>query len=654
MTDRTPDTQSASPSIPAPIAATLAEPLEAASGRAGPDRELAHEIEQDRRSTSSETRCDGDNDGASEKSSGGKATGGGAESEGARDGSGLASHHENGLQDQSGYLPVKQLIVVFASLQLAVFLAFLDQTVVSTLLPRISAAFNAGRSSSFVAAMYLLTSTAFQPIWGRLSDIFGRKVTLIACVTGFAIGSLACAVAQSMLQLIVFRGLQGVGGGGLLTLVLIIVSDTVSLKDRGKYQGITEATILVGNACGPLLGAVFAEKTTWRWAFYINLPLSAVTIAVIAFFLPLKAVTGSMKTKLKQIDYGGALLSMAGSVLVILPLNWGGTSFPWVSGPVLGCLISGVVVFGIFLFWEGKVAKIPVVPPFIFRQRTVSTVFLNTFLAGGAILTQVYYIPQYLQVARGVSPIRSGVLILPLLCFITAFVFLTGQLIARIGRYKPSICVGYAIWTLGLGLLSSISATTSEAKLIGFMIVTAAGQGQTLQSSLVAAQSAVKRSEMSVVTSTRNFMRSLGGTVFLVVAATIINNTLRSHLSPLGYSSSLIDALIDDPTGIWHATSSASSIALYELSEDEKAQIVDGYVRGFRTMFHVLTAMIGVNFIAATLLIETHSLKSKDDAALKEKGKEISRRRKEKKQDRKAKRTRPAHDDEDLEKQEDS
>ena len=153
---------------------------------------------------------------------------------------------------------------MFASLQLAVFLAFLDQTVVSTLVPTISAVFDAGRSSSFIAAAYLLTSSAFQPIWARLSDVFGRKVTLIACVTCFAIGSLACAVAQSMTQLIIFRGMQGVGGGGLLTLVLIIVSDVVSLKERGKYQGVTEATILVGNAGGPLIGAAFAQSD-WRW-----------------------------------------------------------------------------------------------------------------------------------------------------------------------------------------------------------------------------------------------------------------------------------------------------------------------------------------------------------------------------------------------------
>ncbi|GAA6005289.1 hypothetical protein JCM11491_002647 [Sporobolomyces phaffii] len=617
--------------IAAPIRATLAEPLEAASGRAGVEA-LAREIERDddQRSLGSRTRVEG-SDVESLKGDLGAAD----EVQDGRKEKALDSHHANGLEDQTAYLPVKRVMVVFASLQLVVFLAFLDQTVISTLLPAISSAFNSGRSSSFVAAAYLLTSSAFQPIWARLSDVFGRKVTLVACVTSFAIGSLACAVAQSMTQLIVFRGLQGVGGGGLITLVLIIVSDVVSLKDRGKYQGVTEATILVGNAAGPLLGGLIAQKD-WRIAFWINLPLSAICITIIFWLLPLKAVTGSMKAKLKQIDYGGCLLCMAASVLIILPLNWGGTSFPWVSGPVLGCLISGFVVCVLFLVYEGKVAKIPVVPPFIFRQRTVATVFFNTFCAGGVILSQIYYIPQYLQVARGVSPVRSGVLILPLLCFITLFVFITGQLIARTGRYKPSICVGYAIWTVGLGLLSSISDSTSQAKLIGYMIVTAVGQGQSLQSSLVAAQSAVSRSEMSVVTSTRNFMRSVGGTVFLVVSATIINNSLRSHLSPLGFSSSVIDALIDDPTGIWRQPQAATgAVDVFSLSTGEKHEVIQGYVNGFRIMFHVLTALIGANFIAATLLIEQNSLKNKDDDALKQKGKDLIELRKAKQEAKK-------------------
>ncbi|GJN87561.1 hypothetical protein Rhopal_000515-T1 [Rhodotorula paludigena] len=535
----------------------------------------------------------------------------------------LATHHANGLVDQTSYMPVKQILVVMLSMQLAVLLSFLEQTIVSTALPTISAAFDDGRSSAFVPAMYLLTSTALQPVWGRLSDIFGRKYTLLACMSIFIIGSLGCAVAQTMLQLIVLRGLQGAGGGGLLTLVLIIVSDIISLKDRGKWQGVTEATILVGNAIGPLVGGAIAQHTTWRWVFWLNLPGGGLAILVMAFFLPLKAVKGDVKQKLRQIDYGGALLTCFATVLVILPLNWGGTSFDWVSGPVLGCLLSGVVLFGVFILYEWKVAKIPVVPPFIFKNVTVSAIFFTTFINGACILTQVYYLPQYLQVARGYSPTKSGALIIPQLATTTIFVFFSGQLVSRVGEYKPSICVGYAIWAVGLGLLSTLDEKSSIGKIIGFQLVNGAGQGQTLQTSLVAAQAAVARSEISVVTSVRNFMRSLGGTVFLVIAAAILNNTLRSQLTSHGFDSSTISTVIDDPASIWTSTSAFSAA--------EKTQIILGYVQGFHTLFHVLCGVVGLDFIVAVLFIKRHSLSRGDEEALKQRGKEWVSHRKEKK-----------------------
>ncbi|GAA5918979.1 hypothetical protein JCM1841_002670 [Sporobolomyces salmonicolor] len=624
-----PDSDGAPGSIPALIEETLREPLEVAAGR-GPVEEVAAKTEAMR------ATGHGSVVGVVEKERGGAAQGGlrrgsesgdsveKKESSAAEEAPAVSTHHANGLVDQTQYMPVRRVITVFLAMQLAVLLSFLDQTIVSTSLPNISAAFDAGRSSSFVAAAYLLTSTAFQPIWGRLSDVFGRKVTLIVCVVFFTIGSLACAVAQSMLQLIIFRGLQGVGGGGLLTLVLIIVSDVVTLKERGKYQGITEATIMIGNGIGPIIGGVFAQKVSWRWM------IAGLSIIVIALFLPLKQVKGSMKKKLKQIDYGGSFLTMSASVLLILPLNWGGTSFPWVSGPVLGCLIAGVVTFAIFFVWEGKIAKIPVVPPAIFKQRTVATIFYNTFCSGATILVQLYYIPQYLQVARGYSAIRSGVLILPQLVLTTFWVFVTGQLIARTGQYKPSICVGYAIWTIGLGLLSTIDQHTSDARLIGFLIINATGQGQTLQSSMVAAQAAVARSEMSVVTSTRNFCRSLGGTIFLVIASAILNNTLRSNLNRLGFASSIIDSLIDDPTGIWRVTADNGSM-LFDLSATQKSQIIEAYVKGFHTLFRVFVGLIGCNCITATLLIERHSLDRKDEDALKQRGKDWVEKQKAKK-----------------------
>ncbi|GAA6027910.1 hypothetical protein JCM8097_001777 [Rhodosporidiobolus ruineniae] len=616
--------------VPEPIQETLREPLVAAAAKSNP-ADVVGEIEQRKEhgeeTSSQHTAVDhrpGPSGGDSSKEDG-HATGSEEEKEAE-----LATHHANGLVDQTSYMPVRQILVVFMSMQLAVLLSFLDQTIVSTALPNISAAFNAGRSSAFVAAAYLLTSSAVQPVWGRLSDVFGRKVTLIACVVIFTIGSLACALAQTMLQLIIFRGMQGVGGGGLLTLVLIIISDIVSLKDRGKYQGITEITIMIGNGVGPVLGGVMAERLSWRWCFWINLPVAGASIVIIALFLPLKKVRGSAVEKLKKIDYGGAALTVSATVLLILPLNWGGTSFPWASGPVLGCLIAGFFTFGLFMVYEWKVAKIPICPPYIFKNRTVSAVFFTTFLNGATILCQLYYLPQLFQVVRGDSAIRSGVLIIPQLVTTTVFVATSGQLVARLGEYKVFICAGYAIWTIGLGLLSTLDEHSSTAKIVGFQLINGMGQGGTLQTSMVAAQAAVDRSDMSVVTSCRNFFRSLGGTIFLVIAATILNNNLRSKLTPLGFSSTTIDSVIDDPVGIWRTTTNTGS-DLTSLTGTEKAQIISAYVEGFHRLFYVLIGLIGLNCIVATLLIGRHTLRRKDEDALKAKGKEWVDRQKAKK-----------------------
>ncbi|GAA6031810.1 hypothetical protein JCM8097_002002 [Rhodosporidiobolus ruineniae] len=549
----------------------------------------------------------------------------------------LPTHHANGLVDQTSYMPFRSIIVCFLSMQLTVLIYFLEQTIISTALPNISAAFNAGRSSSFVAAAYLLTSSAMQPVWGRLSDVFGRKVTLLTCLTIFLIGSLACALAQTMLQLIIFRGMQGFGGGGLLTLVFIIVSDIVSLKNRGVYQaatsqmvstsppsafsGITEVSIMIGNGTGPVLGGVLAERLGWRWCFWINLPVGGAAFLALLLFLPLKPVKGRMKEKLKKVDYGGALLTLAATVLVILPLNWGGTSFPWVSGPVLGCLLSGIVLFAVFALYEWKVPKVPVVPPFIFRNQTVSVVFVTTFFSGATTLVQTYYLPQYFQVARGKGAILSGVLIIPQLVTVTLMVAVSGIVVSRTGQYKPLVFVGFAVWTVGLGLLSTLNEHSSMARIVGFQLLNGAGQGCTLQTTVVAAQAAVERSEMSVVTSVRNFVRALGGTVFLVVASTIINNTLRSHLTSHGFSASTISSIIDDPTAIWRSATNAEG-PLTSLSSSAKTTIVQSYVAGFHKLFYVHAALIGACFVIALFGVGQHSLTREEDAELKERGRE--------------------------------
>lgn len=237
--------------------------------------------------------------------------------------------HKTSLQDQTNLLPRRQLIIVFLGLSVAISLSLLDQTVVATALPTISAAFNRATDSSWVATSYLLTSTAFQPIFGRMSDIFGRKRTILFAMVVFFIGSLACAVAHTMTQLIIFRAIQGMGGGAIISLVMIIVGDVVSLEERGKYQGIIAANVAVSNGIGPLLGGAICDNTTWRWVFWFQLPLSGVAIAVVAFLLPLKHVKGSTISKLKKVDYAGSFLTLSSSILLLVGLNFGGVKYAW-------------------------------------------------------------------------------------------------------------------------------------------------------------------------------------------------------------------------------------------------------------------------------------------------------------------------------------
>ncbi|SCZ93180.1 BZ3500_MvSof-1268-A1-R1_Chr6-2g08512 [Microbotryum saponariae] len=563
----------------------------------------------------------------------------------------LPARHSNNLQDQTNYLPVRQILIVFAAMQLAVLLSFLDQSMLSSALPTISAHFGAGRSSSWVASAYLLTTTAFQPILGRFSDIFGRKLTLQGCILVFTIGSVACGVAQTMKQLIFFRALAGVGGGGLITLVFIIVSDIVSLKDRGKYQGITEMTIILANCAGPIIGGVFAQKLSWRWIFWLTVIIAPIGIVIVQIFLPLKAVKGSMRTKLAQIDYVGSLLTIGACTLILLPLNWGGVTFSWNSPRVLGCLIGGFVCFVVFMLYEWKVPKIPVIPMYIFKIRTAASVFASTTISGGTLMAQVFYVvrlassvlswhprvlipshvqPQFLQIVRGVSPIRSGVLFIPLLMMVTLMVFCTGQGIARTGEYKIFIVCGYAIWSIGLGLLSTLNESSSTAKLVGFLIITGFGQGQTLQSSLVAVQAAVQRADMSVATSTRNFLRAFGGTLSLAIASTIINNTLKHTLLPEGFEGNLVGKIIDSPTEIWQATT-VDGQTLFALPAQQKVEIIAAYVKGFRVVFIVFASLQAFNFVITMIFMERLNLVRKDEEALKERGTQMLQERKRKK-----------------------
>ncbi|EPQ31456.1 uncharacterized protein PFL1_00791 [Pseudozyma flocculosa PF-1] len=526
------------------------------------------------------------------------------------------------LSDQTNYLPRKQVILVFAGLSCALFIALLDQTIVSTALPTITRAFGAGADASWLSTSYLLTSTAVCPLYGRFSDIFGRKVCMVFSLSLFLVGSILCSAAQSMTQLIVFRAIAGVGGGGIITLVMVIVSDVVSLRERGTYQGVLGMVVAISNSGGPLVGGALASAN-WRLCFIIAIPIIVLALVAVILLLPLKKVEGSVRSKLAKIDYLGVALVLAGTVLMLLGLNWGGQTFPWTDARVLGTLISGGVLYLVFAYVEAKVVPLPLVPMRLFRNRTVASVLVQTACSGGIFYLLLFFVPQYTQVVKGFSGILAGVCLIPLMALQAVTSTAAGILVSKTGRYKAFIVGGFAIFSVGVGLLALLDVDTPTGEVIGFLILAGFGAGGTLQTTLVAAQNAVDRKDLAVVTSTRNFTRLFGGVLALAASYTILNNSVRNHLR--GVDESVIRQVISDPT----------SIRTGPFSAQLREELLAAYVAAFRNVFYFGLAMILVAFLLTLFFLEELPLDKADDKQRKEEGKQWIEERKSKKQARK-------------------
>ncbi|KAL7277563.1 hypothetical protein ACG7TL_008486 [Trametes sanguinea] len=535
------------------------------------------------------------------------------------------------LTDQTNLLPRRKVIAVFFGLSLCILVSTLDSTIVATALPTISAAFNAGSIVSWVPSAYFLTSTAFQPIYGRFSDIFGRKATLCMAMGIFMIGSLAAGFSQTIIQLIVLRGLAGAGGGGIVSMAQIVISDVVSLRDRGKYQGIIGVVVAFGFAVGPLLGGVLAEKAGWRWCFWVTLPVSACAVAVVLLILPLKAVEGNIAQKLAAVDYLGTALTLMSCTLIILPLIWGGVTFPWTSPVVLAPLFAGALVVALFCLWEWKGARLPIVPMYIFKRVTVTGVYITMLINGFVFYSALFYLPQYFQVGLGYSAIRSGIFLLPVLVSQTLASFISGQIITWTGRYRATIYIGFGIWAVACGCLSTVTPATPKGLLVFFMLLAGTGAGGTLQTTTVAAQASVSRRDMSVVTAVRNFIRLLGGTLSLAIGATIINNSLRHYMTSIGLHSSTISTIVDDPTVLGARTAATdSTLGDLGISAEVADRILGAYIKGFRSVFLLNASLNAVATVAAIALIRHTDLNRGDEDELRKQAAEESARASEK------------------------
>ncbi|MEV0554711.1 MFS transporter [Streptomyces sp. NPDC050597] len=442
--------------------------------------------------------------------------------------------------------PKGGVLVSIGALLLGLLLAALDQTIVSTALPTIVSDLGGLDHLSWVVTAYLLASTAATPLWGKLGDQYGRKKLFQTAIVIFLIGSALCGMAQNMPQLIAFRALQGLGGGGLIVLSMAIVGDIVSPRERGKYQGLFGAVFGASSVLGPLLGGLFTQHLSWRWVFYVNLPVGIVALAVIATVLRIP-----VRAQKHTIDYLGTFLIAAVATCLVLVASLGGSTWAWGSAQIVGLAVLGAVLAVAFVAVEQRAAE-PVLPLKLFRIRTFTLAAAISFIVGFAMFGAMTYLPTFLQVVHGISPTMSGVHMLPMVAGLLVSSTVSGQIVSRTGRWKVFPIAGTGVTALGLLLLHQLDENSSAAEMSSYLLVFGLGLGLVMQVLVLIVQNAVSYEDLGVATSGATFFRSIGASFGVAIFGTVFASRLGSELTSALRGQDLppslgVDALKSDP-----------------------------------------------------------------------------------------------------------
>ena len=477
---------------------------------------------------------------------------------------------------------------VFAALMLGMFLAALDQTIVSTALPTIVGELGGLEHLSWVVTSYLLATTASTPLYGKLGDMYGRKPVFLVAIVIFLVGSMLSGLSQTMGELIAFRAVQGLGAGGLMVGAQAIIADVVPPRDRGRYMGLIGSVFAVASVAGPLLGGFFVEALSWRWVFYVNLPVGVIAVLIIVFRLHLHT-----PAQRHAIDYLGATLLTAGVSAIILLTTWGGSEYAWGSATILGLGVAGIVLIGLFIAQEAR-AQEPIIPLNLFRSSVFTVASSLGFLIGLAMFGAITFIPVFLQLVYGVSPTSSGLRMLPLMAGLLAASIIGGRTISRIGRYKPFPIAGCAVTTVGMFLLSQLEVDTPPWLASVYMLVVGVGIGLVMQVLVLAVQNTAPPKDIGVATSAATFFRSMGGSLGVALFGAI-------------FASRLADELAQFPPEIASRFSGGLNIspdAVHSLPPEAQQDFLSAFVAALSPVFLVGAVLTAIAFALAWFLRE--------------------------------------------------
>ncbi|KLU92882.1 hypothetical protein MAPG_11827 [Magnaporthiopsis poae ATCC 64411] len=487
-----------------------------------------------------------------------------------------------------------QTAVIVMTLAATLFVAALDISIVTVSIPAIALEFQSTVGFTWIGSAYLLANASTAPIWGKISDIWGRKQILLLAVVIFWIGSLLCALSVSMTMLIVSRAVQGMGGGGIIILVNVCIGDLFSPRHRGVYYGIMGIVWAFAGGVGPVLGGFFTESVSWRWCFWINLPVAGVAILILAKVLKLHNPRTPMRKGLAAVDWLGSLTIIAATVMVLMGLTLGGVMFPWNSPTVICLLVIGAALFAAFVLVERFVVPYPLIPASIFSKRNNLFVLGTAFCHGFVTIAGFYFLPLYFQAVLGASPLMSGVYILPFVGSLSLVSIASGFLIKKTGKYLGPIVFGFVLFTLGFGLFIDLGGPSASgpnwAKIIIYQMVAGTGTGPNFQSPLIALQTFVSQPEVASATGTFQFVRQLSTAISVVIGGVVFQNSME------GQRGRLLEACIP----LVHLRMNGCTVAQIP---GEAGLIARGaYWQSLRTMYTMYVVFAGLGLVCSVFI----------------------------------------------------